>query len=239
MSVSDELKDYLENLLKPLATHETIKELFEKFETDIISKFEEKIRAQDEKIEQLESKLAMRMNTIDVLLDKLQVRCDDNEQYSRRNCLRIHGVECAENGNEDVTKILKNCYEESGIEFNEKDVDRVHRIGKSYENDDGKMVRPIIVKFRSWNARNKFYKSRPRSHVKGVKKPCAQTFRVSLDLTKRRLDLLRNARQLCENHERVAFVFADMNCSLVVKDINDKFHYFSTLKGLNDILGQI
>ena len=75
MKISDDLKDYLEKLIHPLATNDSIKEMFEK---EITSKFEKKIMEQDERIIQLESVLALRQNTIDKLLDKLDTRCDDN-----------------------------------------------------------------------------------------------------------------------------------------------------------------
>ena len=36
--------------------------------------------------------------------------CDDNEQYSRRSCLRIHGMEVEEKENEyDVMNTLEKC----------------------------------------------------------------------------------------------------------------------------------
>jgi len=38
-----------------------------------------------ERVEVLESKVAV--------LDRLESRIDDGEQYSRRNCLRFHGME--------------------------------------------------------------------------------------------------------------------------------------------------
>ena len=90
MKISDELKYYLEKLVHPLATNDSIQEMSEK---EITSKFEKKIMEQDGRIIQLESVLALRQNTIDKLLDKLDTKCDDNEQYSRRSCIRIHGIE--------------------------------------------------------------------------------------------------------------------------------------------------
>ena len=65
-------------------------------------------------------------NTIDQLL----VKCDDNEQYSRRSCLRIHGVEVKENEDEDgVMNELEDCYSSVNLQFDANDIDRAHRIG--------------------------------------------------------------------------------------------------------------
>ena len=54
-------------------------------------------------------------------------------------------------------------------------------------------VRSIIVKFKSWKSRADFYKTRPRNHLDRQKKP-GSSFNVSLDLTKRRYNLLIKAR---------------------------------------------
>ena len=72
-----------------------------------MKKFDEKISEQNAKIEKLESIITIHENTIDQLL----VKCHGNEQYSRRSCLRIHGVEVKENEDEDcVMNVLEDCY---------------------------------------------------------------------------------------------------------------------------------
>ena len=60
---------------------------------EVISKFESKISEQNDKIYELESQVAIQEKTINNLLTK----CDDNEQYSRCSCLRIHGIESDSN----------------------------------------------------------------------------------------------------------------------------------------------
>ena len=93
MPIKDELKDYFEKLVKPLVTNANMEEILGKFKREVISKFEETITEQEKRITRLKSTLALRENTIDVLLlSKLEVKADDNEQYSRRSCLRIHGA---------------------------------------------------------------------------------------------------------------------------------------------------
>ena len=84
------------------------------------------------KTENLKSIISIHENAIDQLL----VKCDDNGQYSRSSCLRIHGVP-----------------------FDPNNIGRGNRIGFSYvENHSGKKVRSIIVKFRSCKARKPFIK---------------------------------------------------------------------------------
>ena len=88
--ISQESCKYFSKLIKPLATNTSLKEMFDKMEEEVISKFESKI---NDKIYDLESRVAIQEETIDNLL----TNCDDNELYSRRSCLRIHGIKSNNN----------------------------------------------------------------------------------------------------------------------------------------------
>ena len=58
------------------------------------------------------------------------IKCDDNEQYSRRNCLRIHGIESKKNEKiDDVWQKVTDCYEPVQVSFAQEDIDCAHRIG--------------------------------------------------------------------------------------------------------------
>ena len=71
---------------------------------------------------------------------------DRQEQYSRRNCLLVHGVE--ENNNEDTDQEIINIVKNDlGEEITIHDIDRTHRLGK--RKLDNNVPRPIIVKFTS------------------------------------------------------------------------------------------
>ena len=99
------------------------------------------------KIDELEERVLFQENTINQLL----MKCDDNEQYSRRNCLRIHGIEYTKHEKiDDVWKKVKDCYESVQVPFAQEDIDRAHRNGMEYtEKNSGKKVKSIIVKFKS------------------------------------------------------------------------------------------
>ena len=88
MSITAEVHEYFDNLIKPLVTNKPLEEL-SKLKEGIISKFEDKLRKQNLKIQELESKIHSQENT----LKKLQTASNNNEQYSCRSCLRIHGIE--------------------------------------------------------------------------------------------------------------------------------------------------
>ena len=114
MSITAEVREYFDNLIKPLVTNKSLEELLYKFKEGIISKFEDKLREQNLKIQELESKIHSQENTF----KKLEIISDDNEQYSRRSCLRIHGIEFEEGDSGDVMEELGKCYNVMGILFN-------------------------------------------------------------------------------------------------------------------------
>ena len=65
------------------------------------------------------------------------IKCDDNEQYSRRYCLRMHGLKYDKNENQNdiVSKVLE-CFSEIGLSYEEAEIDMVHRIGKPYNDNE-------------------------------------------------------------------------------------------------------
>ena len=236
MVVSKETKEYFSKLIEPLATNEYMNDLFEKFKNDVLVKLETRINEQDKQIERLESQLALRQNTI----DRLIVNCDDNEQYSRRSCLRIKGVEIKNGGkNDNVMELLEKCYSDIGLQFKPQEIDRAHRIGKTYSVNDTRITtKDIIVKYKSWDPRSAFYKARPKFFKNGARMETRPTFSVALDLTKRRYDLLNHAREKSKSYPDVQFAFVDINCSLVVKMKNDYFEYFNDKSQLDKILSR-
>ena len=230
-TATEELKCYFEKFIEPLVTNNSLEELFNKLKDEIVKKFDEKISEQNAKIEKLESIITIHENTIDQLL----VKCDDNEQYSRRSCLRIHGVEVKENEDGDgVMNVLEDCYSSVNLQFDANDIDRAHRIGLPYtDKNSGKKVKSIIVKFRSWKARQRFYKGRPRYCADSSKKP---GFTVSVDLTKRRYLLLTKAKGLIKGNSNIMYVYSDINCSLALRFKDDSFKYFNSERELLSLL---
>ena len=87
--MSQELRDYFSELIQPLVTNECLEQMFQKLKEEVVTKFEQRLIEQNKKTDELEERVSYRENTINQLL----IKYDDNEQYSRRNCLRIHGIE--------------------------------------------------------------------------------------------------------------------------------------------------
>ena len=88
-----EISDYFTKLVEPLVTTQGLEEMSGKLEEEIIERFEEKFTAQNQKIVDLEKKIALHEKKI----ENPSIKYDDNEQYSRRHCLRMHGLKYDKN----------------------------------------------------------------------------------------------------------------------------------------------
>ena len=62
ISITAEVCEYFGNLMKPLVTNKSLEELFYKLKEGIISKFEDKLREQNLKIQELEFKIHLQEN---------------------------------------------------------------------------------------------------------------------------------------------------------------------------------
>ena len=58
MSITSEMRDYFENLMKPLVTNDKLEQLFKSFQDGLMKKIEDTFNEQNTRIEELESKLA-------------------------------------------------------------------------------------------------------------------------------------------------------------------------------------
>ena len=141
---------------------------------------EKEIKKKDGKINQLEK-------TIENLVEKqktLSSEIDGLEQYSRRNCLVLNGVN--ESNNENTNEILiKTFSEELGVEIKEDDLDRSHRLGKPKRKDN--KPRPIIVKFARYAVRREIFMNKRK--LKGKR------LLITESLTSSRMQLLGDAQR--------------------------------------------
>ena len=76
---------------------------------------------------------------------------DEADQYSRRNCVVLHGIPAE--GGEDTDKIATDFFNEHlNIKINKFDIDRSHRLPSS--------KKPLIMKFVRHNIKSKVYAAR-------------------------------------------------------------------------------
>ena len=144
---------------------------------EIFQEYQKDKKEKEEKINNLESKVTEMSNKI----ENLEKVIDDQEQYSRRNCLLIHGISETDGENTDEL-VLNTVQNNMEITLSPGDIDRTHRIGKKVS---GK-TRPIIVKLARYNMRHKIFVNKKR--LKGKK------ISITESLTAARMKKLNEAR---------------------------------------------
>ena len=130
------------------------------FYNEKFDKLERDNRKKEEKINELEEKT----RKTDKKINDLNSVIDRQEQYSRRNCILLHGVKETENEdtNTVVTETLNELLQEKLTDI---DIDRSHRIGRLKK---GKQSRPIIIKLARYNIRNIVFKNKKKLKDTGV-----------------------------------------------------------------------
>ena len=125
---------------------------------------------------------------------------DDQEQYSRRQCLRIYGVK--EKANENTDDLVLEIAKMMKVSIDPRDIDRSHRITPRHVASSLAPVsasssnstplpesrpKPIIVKFSRYNARHLMYASKSKLKNSGIV--------IREDLTSLRQDLFYRAKK--------------------------------------------
>ena len=149
----------LANLIKDAVVSELQKSI--DINTEVVKDLRDTIEQKNRKITELENKI------------------DDLEQYQRRQCLRIFGVE--EETNENTDEIAVELAANIGVDLQVADIDRSHRVGRRV----GDRPRPIIVKFCSYRKRSDVFFSKKKLKGTGIT--------IREDLTKARYSLLQEA----------------------------------------------
>ena len=122
-----------------------------------VTQLREIVKMKDAKIKKLEDRI-----------DDIEVKLDDQEQYSRRNNLRITGLK--ENPYEHISETLVKMINDHILPDEPIDIsqiDRIHRVGAPrsagprpdpFRSAAG--PRPVLVKFTSYRVRNQVFRNR-------------------------------------------------------------------------------
>lgn len=140
------------------------------------------VAAANERILELSREVAglrQRVQQFDVdLADK----CDELEQYQRRDNLRVFGV--PETRGEVTDNLVLQLFKEKlGVELPAESLSRSHRVGRQQQaSDDGsKRHRPLIVKFASYRYRRMVFSAKKNLKGSGI------TIREDLTAARQRL----------------------------------------------------
>ena len=227
----EELRQIISQALAPI--HEELKALprkavIEEMINNAAKKLEEKLVAQDGKINLLQNRIATPEQQVKKI-EKLEERVDDCEQYSRRLCVRIDNMAVPSGVKEDCLSKVVELMSEMDSNLSEDSIDRAHRIGPKIVSENGTVRQQMIVRFKTFSDRTKFYRSRKKTKKVSIR----------LDLTKKRLTLLNLARDKIKDREGIDFAFADINCNLALRLSSGDFSFFRTEVELDSILQKI
>ena len=114
------------------------------------------IKALEERIALLEEKAA-KVDVLEKTIAQLPIKCSDNEQYSRRQNLRVYGF-TEEEGEDYIKKTVNMCKNKLGIQLEASDIDRAHRhrVGKPRHGKP----RTIVVKLEFYSNKSRLIKAR-------------------------------------------------------------------------------
>ena len=176
----------------------------------LTSKFDELERERKEKDELINS-LQIEVSSLKVEVKNLEKKADDQEQYSRRNCLLIHGL--TETKTEDTDEMVLDVINNKlNIKMSQISIDRSHRLGK--RKGPGQKPRAIIVKFTRYKDRHHVFRNKKLLKGTGIS--------VTESLTLKRMEHLKKAR---EQHGFANVWTLDGKITFKGNDGNPKVYY--------------
>ncbi|XP_072028002.1 uncharacterized protein [Amphiura filiformis] len=160
--------------------------------------------------------LRQELNQVRKEKTQLENRVEEAEQYSRRNCLLLHGV--PEKPKEDTTAVAVEIIRDKlDLDFEYYDFDRTHRLGKPNKTDQNTSAkprpRPIIMKFISYADRAQVYQTKRELKHSGML--------ITENLTATRMNLYRVAQQMVKD-ERISSTWTQDGRITVLTHMNRK-----------------
>ena len=142
---------------------------------------------------------------------KLQKKVDELEMYSRKNCVRVFGVDESKT---DTDAALVEIADQIEVPLTKEDIVVSHRVGKRSEDKP----RPIIARISNYEKRHQLIKeSRNLRKVEGF-----ESVSVNQELTKVRAKVAFECRKLVkEGRAKLTFVW---DGKIFIVDNNDKKH---------------
>ena len=146
-------------------------------------------QAMESVLKELKAEIAVlegKVKTLEGTIEKVAAKANDNEQFSRRQNVRVTGF-VEEDDENCAEKFVNLCREKIGLDVNDDLVDRAHRVGKKEEGTN----RAIIVRLKTH--KDKLAILRNRKNLRG------SGFYINEDLTKINQKLSYIARVTCTN----------------------------------------
>ena len=213
----DELKNVFIGETKDVLIS-SIKEEMKTLFAEELAKFKEEVYKKMDEIISTNKMLQQHVTLLKRSNEDLIKKCEENEQYGRRLCLRIKGIPRKEKERSDeVLEQVRKLFGEAEVTIPDAVLDRAHRVSKS--NHD------VVVKFTTFCHITLFH--RKCKTLKGKS--------LHLDLTNSRLRLLSDAKKLISIRNNIAFCYADVNCRCKVRYSDGKELFCESISDLENI----
>ena len=213
----DELKNVFIGETKDILIS-SIKEEMKTLFAEELAKFKEEVYKKMDEIISTNKMLQQHVTLLKRSNEDLINKCEENEQYGRRLCLRIKGIPRKEKERSDeVLEQVRKLFGKAEVTIPDAVLDRAHRVSKS--NHD------VVVKFTTFCHRTLFH--RKCKTLKGKS--------LHLDLTNSRLRLLNDAKKLISIRNNIAFCYADVNCRCKVRYSDGKELFCESISDLENI----
>ena len=213
----DKLKNVFIGEAKEILISSIKKEMKTLFAEEL-AKFKEEVYKKMDEIISTNKMLQQHVTLLKRSNEDLIKKCEENEQYGRRLCLRIKGIPRKEKERSDeVLEQVRKLFGEAEVTIPDAVLDRAHRVSKS--NHD------VVVKFTTFCHRTLFH--RKCKTLKGKS--------LHLDLTNSRLRLLNDAKKLISIRNNIAFCYADVNCRCKVRYSDGKELFCESISDLENM----
>ena len=213
----DELKNVFIGETKDVLIS-SIKEEMKTLSAEELAKFKEEVYKKMDEIISTNKMLQQHVTLLKRSNEDLIKKCEENEQYGRRLCLRIKGIPRKEKERSDeVLEQVRKLFGEAEVTIPDAVLDRAHRVSKSNHH--------VVVKFTTFCHRTLFH--RKCKTLKGKS--------LHLDLTNSRLRLLNDAKKLISIRNNIAFCYADVNCRCKVRYSDGKELFCESISDLENI----
>ena len=250
-SISEAISKAVSEAIKPLANEiGSLREILEQTREQNQT-LQQKLIEKTDKIKQLEEALVSATKRNVELHGLILEKTDELEGRSRKDNLRISGIEMIPNEDNDKLKAKTiETLSDNGVEIDGTDIFRTHRCGKvhpmnsfkkyiNFSNDvptpidpnDKTQTAEAIIRFTNWDAWEKVHSLHYKKNLK---------IRVNTDLTGYRKGLLDSACAYLSDKKLKAYVYSNADNNLILKDVNiGRKYYFSNFndfKALTDPL---
>lgn len=177
--------------------------------------------------DKLVNHLVAKNRCLEQRVERLEEEMEEIQQYSRRTCLKVCGVE--ENDKEDTDDLIIQLAEDMNVTIDKSDIGRSHRVSNRGPQKGSNKPRDIVVRFLAYNTRRKFMKNKKLLR----KRPEKKDVFINEHLTKQRAEVLFHARKL-----RRAYKVKDCwsyDGRICLKDSSDRIRTVTRMKHLHEM----